>query len=56
MDSKDKRALFTVVDKDYTTSDPTPFDAEHERLMREELRRRVEQNRQGNFGDVVRGK
>ncbi|HEV8666814.1 MAG TPA: hypothetical protein VN665_03125 [Candidatus Paceibacterota bacterium] len=33
-----------------------PFETERDRLEREEFCRRVEQNRQGNFGDVAKGR
>ena len=56
MENKDTKNKLSFVDKDGTTSGPSPFDSEHERLMREEFRRRMNATRNGDTSDIVRGK
>ncbi len=56
MEIKDPKSKLSSVDKDGTFSEPSPFESEHERLMREEFRRRMNATRNGDTGDIVRGK
>ena len=55
MDTKrQKDANSSIGTRLFLAGRPPPFDLERE--MREEFRRRIEQNRQGNLSDVVAGR